>query len=103
MIISILTHVVYIYEYDKVFIKQPTIQQLKNKTMKKILLTGIAVLGIASLFSCERTNKTDGDDLGDNKSVVHRDTIVTEYDVKETIVEYDTTTRTKSVDAEDNR
>lgn len=69
--------------------------------MKKILLSGIAVLGTLSLFSCERTNRNrDADTLEDNKSVVARDTIVTEYDVKETIVEYDTTTRTRSVDAE---
>lgn len=72
--------------------------------MKKIFLTGIAVLGTLSLFSCERTNKeAEGDNLGDNKSVVDRDTIVTEYDVKETIVEYDTTTRTRSVNAERER
>ena len=72
--------------------------------MKKILLTGIAVLGTLSLFSCERTNNnTEGDNLGDNKSVVDRDTIVTEYDVKETIVEYDTTTRTRSVNADKER
>lgn len=73
--------------------------------MKKILLTGMVVLGTVGLFSCERTNKeSDADtELEDNKSVVARDTIVTEYEVEETIVEYDTTTRKKTVDAEKDK
>ena len=72
--------------------------------MKKILLTGLAVLGTLGMFACERTNTDNNDndtELEDNKAVVDRDTIVTEYEVEETIVEYDTTTRKKTVDAED--
>ncbi len=67
--------------------------------MKKIIM-GIALVGTFGMASCERTNSTEDNEttLDDNKEVVDRDTIVTEYEVEETIVEYDTTTRTRTVD-----
>lgn len=71
--------------------------------MKKILIPCIALAGTLGLMSCERTNNTDDNETSleeENKAIVDRDTIVTEYEVEETIVEYDTTTRTKTVDAE---
>lgn len=70
--------------------------------MKKIFLTSTIALGAIGLFSCERTSNNEGK-LDENKNVVARDTIVTEYEVEETIVEYDTTTRTKKVDASENK
>lgn len=74
--------------------------------MKNILLTGIFALGAVFLFSCERQGRGDDAtviDEEDNKKVVARDTIVTEYDVEETVVEYDTTTRRRTVDPERER
>ncbi|MEJ8802799.1 hypothetical protein [Pontibacter sp. H249] len=69
--------------------------------MKKILFAGIIIVGSTSLFACERTN-TEGT-TEDEGVVVDRDSVATEYEVTETVVEYDTTTRTKTVDAtEDN-
>lgn len=68
--------------------------------MKKILVASIAVIGTLGMVSCERTNNSGDNEtsLDDNKAVVDRDTIVTEYEVEETVVQYDTTTRTRTVD-----
>jgi hypothetical protein len=65
--------------------------------MKKIVTVCIATLGTIGMYACGGGEHTEND-LDDNKAVVERDTIVTEYEVEETIVEYDTTTRTKTVD-----
>lgn len=72
--------------------------------MKKILVACIAVIGTLGMISCERTNSSGDNEttLDDNKAVVDRDTIVTEYEVEETVVQYDTTTRTRTVDAEND-
>ncbi len=58
-----------------------------------------------SLAACDRTDKTTSLEAEeDNKVVVDRDSVPTEYEVTETVVEYDTTTRTKTVDADvDNK
>ncbi len=56
-----------------------------------------------SLTACERTDRTTSLEAEeDNKVVVDRDSVATEYEVTETVVEYDTTTRTKTVDADVN-
>jgi uncharacterized lipoprotein NlpE involved in copper resistance len=74
--------------------------ELKEQTMKKLIYAGAVVLGSLSLLACERTNDTTSLEAEeDNKVVVDRDSVATEYEVTETVVEYDTTTRTKTVDA----
>jgi len=69
--------------------------------MKKIFFAGVVLLGSLSLGACERTDKTTSLEANeeDNKVVVDRDSVATEYEVTETVVEYDTTTRTKTVEA----
>lgn len=71
--------------------------------MKKILVASIAIIGTLGMVSCERTNSSGDNEttLEDNKAVVDRDTIVTEYEVEETVVQYDTTTRTRTVDPDE--
>ncbi|WP_242929225.1 hypothetical protein [Pontibacter vulgaris] len=71
--------------------------------MKKIMYAGVIMLGSLSLFACDRTDKTtDSEADADDKSVVvDRDSVATEYEVTETVVEYDTTKKTKTVDADD--
>lgn len=64
-------------------------------------MAGVVVLGSLGMMACERTNNTthsEGKD--DNSVVVDRDSVATEYEVTETVVDYDTTTRTKKVDAD---
>ena len=70
--------------------------------MKKILFAGVVLFGSLSLAACERTDKTTSLEAqeDDNKVVVDRDSVATEYEVTETVVEYDTTTRTKTVEAD---
>lgn len=53
-----------------------------------------------STSSCERTNNSDHNTADGDKRVVSRDSVATEYEVTETVVEYDTTKRTKTVKAE---
>jgi hypothetical protein len=71
--------------------------------MKKIVMISAAVLGILSFSACD--TKKSGDKEGE--TVVDRDTVATEYEVTEKVVETDTTTKTKTVDAdsakEDNK
>ncbi|WP_276499693.1 hypothetical protein [Pontibacter litorisediminis] len=73
--------------------------------MKRIFLAGLVVATSLSLAACDRTDKTTSLEAEeDNKVVVDRDSVPTEYEVTETVVEYDTTTRTKTVDADvDNK
>lgn len=68
--------------------------------MRKLLYAGALTLGTFSLLACERTERTTSLEANeDNKVVVETDSVPTEYEVTETVVEYDTTTRTKTVDA----
>lgn len=68
--------------------------------MKKIFFAGVVLVGSLGLGACERTEKTTSLEAEeDNKVVVDRDSVATEYEVTETVVEYDTTTRTKTVEA----
>ncbi len=60
-------------------------------------MAGMVMVGSMSLLACERTN-TAGT-TADEGVVVDRDSVATEYEVTETVVEYDTTTRTRTVDA----
>ncbi len=70
--------------------------------MKRTIYAGIIILGSMSLLACERTNKTtDAEADAEKGVVVERDSVPTEYEVTETVVEYDTTKRTKTVDAQD--
>ncbi|SFF95353.1 hypothetical protein [Pontibacter chinhatensis] len=70
--------------------------------MKKIMLAGIVAMASMSLVACDRTDRTTSMEADeDNKVVVDRDSVPTEYEVTETVVEYDTTTKKKTVDADD--
>ena len=71
-----------------------------SKTMKKILVAGIFVLGSLSMMACESRNDNSTSLEDDNSVVVDRDSVATEYEVTETVVDYDTTTRTKTVDTD---
>lgn len=68
--------------------------------MKKLLYTGALVLGTVGMMACEQTDKGSTAEEG---VVVDRDSVATEYEVTETVVEYDTTqqTRTVTVDEEE--
>lgn len=69
--------------------------------MKKIIAAGLVALSSIGMMACERSNNSETSlEAEDNKVVVDRDSVATEYEVTETVVEYDTTTRTKTVDAE---
>ncbi len=60
------------------------------------------MLGVMSLAACESSDRSDAH-VTDNKVVVDRDSVATEYEVTETVVEYDTTTRTKTVSGNEHR
>ena len=66
--------------------------------MKKLVYAGAVVLGTLSLMACEQTNRTGTTEK--EKVVVDRDSVPTEYEVTETVVEYDTTKHTKTVKAD---
>ncbi|WP_245590638.1 hypothetical protein [Adhaeribacter aquaticus] len=69
--------------------------------MKKIFFGSGLVLALLGTAACERTNKAESADAEDSKTrVVQRDSVATEYEVTETVVEYDTTQRTKTVKAD---
>ncbi|SIT78076.1 hypothetical protein [Pontibacter indicus] len=68
--------------------------------MKKILYAGFGVLfGTMALVACDNTNRT-GTTESDTERVVDRDSVATEYEVTETVVDYDTTKNTKKVDVD---
>jgi hypothetical protein len=67
--------------------------------MKKILFKSLTIFILISLYSCNNS-ETSEKDLDENQDVVARDTIVTEYEVEETVVEYDTTKRKRTVDVD---
>ncbi|PVY42310.1 hypothetical protein [Pontibacter virosus] len=68
--------------------------------MKKILYTGFGLLfGTMALVACDNTDRT-GTTASDTERVVDRDSVATEYEVTETVVDYDTTTNTKKVDVD---
>ena len=66
--------------------------------MKKILFAGVVVFGSMSMVACDRTG--DGGTTEQEGVVVDRDSVATEYEVTETVVEYDTTKRTRTVEAD---
>lgn len=66
--------------------------------MKKIIYTGAIILGTVSLMACENTDKAGTTER--EGTVVDRDSVATEYEVTETVVEYDTTKKTRSVDVD---
>ncbi|WP_299757680.1 hypothetical protein [uncultured Pontibacter sp.] len=69
--------------------------------MKKIFFAGVVAVAALGMTACESTDNTSTLEAEeDNRVVVDRDSVATEYEVTETVVEYDTTTRTKTVDAE---
>lgn len=68
--------------------------------MKKIIVAGALVLGTLGMFACERQKENTTDKEGEESVVVDRDSVATEYEVTETVVDYDTTTRTKTVESE---
>lgn len=69
--------------------------------MKKIIFACVAVLTSLGMVACDNNESaTTLETEEDNTRVVDRDSVATEYEVTETVVEYDTTTRTKTVDAD---
>ncbi|WP_255593737.1 hypothetical protein [Pontibacter sp. HSC-14F20] len=67
--------------------------------MKKILYAGFGVLfGTMALVACDN-NRTDNATESEGV-VVEKDSVATEYEVTETVVDYDTTTNTKKVDVD---
>lgn len=72
--------------------------------MKKVMYAGFAVLfGSMGLVACDNDNRR-GSTESDTERVVGRDSVATEYEVTETVVDYDTTTKTRKVDVDrDNR
>jgi uncharacterized protein YcfL len=67
--------------------------------MKKMLFAS-AVLGLLSFSACD-TKKADTKE--DDKTVVERDSVATEYEVTEKVVETDTTTKTRTVDVDKDK
>ncbi|SIR00274.1 MULTISPECIES: hypothetical protein [Pontibacter] len=66
--------------------------------MKKILYAGFGLMfGMMGLVACDNsgtgTTETDG-------TVIHKDSVASEYEVTETVVERDTTTNTRTVDVD---
>jgi hypothetical protein len=68
--------------------------------MKKMLFASAAVLGLLSFSAC---NKTDTQNKESNETVVERDSVPSEYKVTEKVVEHDTTTKTKTVEADEDK
>jgi hypothetical protein len=73
---------------------------LNFNTMKKVsvILLGAGVFVFSSCDLRGRDNNTTT--TQDNERVVHRDSIPTQYEVRETTVQYDTTVRTRTVDVD---
>jgi hypothetical protein len=63
--------------------------------MKKLFFVGAVVFGTLSLSSCDNQGRTGTDS---DETVVRSDTVVSEYEVQETIIETDTSTRTETID-----
>jgi hypothetical protein len=72
--------------------------------MKKLLYAGFAVLfGTMGLVACDNSDRR-GTTESDTERVVARDSVATEYEVTETVVDYDTTRKSRTVDVDrDNR
>lgn len=68
--------------------------------MKKHFLGGILILVLCCTAACDNTKKTEDDTAENDTRVVDRDSVATEYEVTETVVEYDTTKKKKTVSAE---
>ncbi|GAB3537037.1 hypothetical protein GCM10027443_28940 [Pontibacter brevis] len=69
--------------------------------MKKILYSGALVLATMSMMACERTESTTASEQ--KGVVVDRDSVATEYEVTETVVEYDTTKQTRTVTVDEEK
>jgi uncharacterized protein YcfL len=65
--------------------------------MKKLIYAAMFVLGTLSFSACDSSTNTTTE--ADEK-VIDRDTISTEVEVQETIIETDTSTRTRSVETD---
>jgi hypothetical protein len=73
---------------------------LNKENMKKLFLGGGILLAVLCTTACERTKNNENETADDDKRVVKRDSVATEYEVTETVVEYDTTKKTKTVKAD---
>ena len=71
--------------------------------MKKLLMGSGVLLALLGTAACERTKTAENESDGNDKRVVKRDSVATEYEVTETVVEYDTTKRVKKVEADVDR
>jgi hypothetical protein len=68
--------------------------------MKKLLYASVFAFGTFAFTACDNagTGTTDRDE-----TVIDRDTVVTEREVQETVIETDTTTRTETIDTDQQR
>lgn len=68
-------------------------------TMKKLIYAALFVLGTLGFSACDSstTSTTESDER-----VIDRDTVGTEVEVEETVVETDTTTRTETRETDKN-
>jgi hypothetical protein len=71
---------------------------LRNKAMKKLFFASTAMLAMLSFSACD--TKKGGNEEG-KETVIERDSVPSEYKVTEKTVETDTTTNTKTVDADE--
>ncbi|TXK50763.1 hypothetical protein FVR03_04540 [Pontibacter qinzhouensis] len=68
--------------------------------MKKLFFAAAVLFGSFSMYSCDNQAGTESDA---NETVIDSETKVSEYEVEETVVETDTTTRTETIDADETR
>ena len=68
--------------------------------MKKLMYTAMFVLGTLSFSACDSSSTST---TGGDEKVVDRDTVSQEVEVQETVVETDTTTKTRTVEADSTK
>jgi hypothetical protein len=64
--------------------------------MKKLMYSALFVLGTLSFSACDSSTTANEAD----ERVIDRDTVSTEVEVQETVVETDTSTRTEKVETD---
>ena len=66
-------------------------------TMKKVMYAALFVLGTLSFSACDSSTSSTTES---DERVIDRDTVGTEVEVEETVVETDTTTRTQTMETD---
>jgi hypothetical protein len=67
--------------------------------MKKTFFASAVLVGLLSFSACDTKKAGTADD----ETVVERDSVATEYEVTEKTVETDTTTKTRTVDVDEDK